>query len=129
MTTVLPQPLQQPHPPIWITAQSPEADARAAAEEARWNMRVTLSLRHNYERVERGRASAVPREQEPDTDDLLNRFLVIGTPNTCITQIQRMQELVGISHFNCSLWFGDLEHQRVLHSMELFAKEVMPAFR
>jgi alkanesulfonate monooxygenase SsuD/methylene tetrahydromethanopterin reductase-like flavin-dependent oxidoreductase (luciferase family) len=106
-----------------------QADARAAAEEARWNMRVTLSLRHNYERVERGHAIAVPREQEPATDDLLDRFLVIGTPDTCVKQITRMQELVGISHFNCSFWFGDLEHRRVLRSMELFAKDVMPAFR
>jgi alkanesulfonate monooxygenase SsuD/methylene tetrahydromethanopterin reductase-like flavin-dependent oxidoreductase (luciferase family) len=106
-----------------------EADARAAAEEARWNMRVTLSLRHGYERVERGQAIAVPRDQEPETDDLLARFLVIGTPDTCIRQIQRMQELVGISHFNWSFWFGDLEHRRVLRSMELFAKEVMPAFK
>jgi alkanesulfonate monooxygenase SsuD/methylene tetrahydromethanopterin reductase-like flavin-dependent oxidoreductase (luciferase family) len=104
-TTIFPQPLQQPRPPIWITAQSPDsveaavrrgfnvltggfgipiertaefrrlfdravaevkpphplavgvqravyvtdsvADARAAAEEARWNMRVTLSLRNH----------------------------------------------------------------------------------
>ncbi|HSF29060.1 MAG TPA: LLM class flavin-dependent oxidoreductase [Candidatus Tectomicrobia bacterium] len=186
-TTVFPQPLQQPHPPIWITAQSPEsveaavrrgfnvltggfgipiertaefrrlfdrlvdeiqpphpllvgsqravyvtdneADARAAVDEARWNMRVTLSLRQNYERVERGHAIAVPRPQEPETDDLLDRFLVIGTPDTCIRQVKRMQDQVGISHFNCSFWFGDLAHDRVLRSMELFAKEVMPAFR
>ena len=104
-TTVFPQPVQKPHPPIWVTAQSPdrsrrpsgaastsspaapacrssgsassarrstsicdvqpkhpisvgtqrfvyvtdnEADARAAAEQARWNMRVTLSLRNDY---------------------------------------------------------------------------------
>jgi alkanesulfonate monooxygenase SsuD/methylene tetrahydromethanopterin reductase-like flavin-dependent oxidoreductase (luciferase family) len=124
-TSVFPQPVQRPHPPIWITAQSPEsveaavhrgfnvltggfgvpiermvefrrlfdrcvaevkppqplsvgvqravyvtdseADARAAAEEARWNMRVTLSLRNHYERVERGRAVPVeaPREVMP----------------------------------------------------------------
>jgi alkanesulfonate monooxygenase SsuD/methylene tetrahydromethanopterin reductase-like flavin-dependent oxidoreductase (luciferase family) len=185
-TTIFPQPLQQPRPPIWITAQSPDsveaavrrgfnvltggfgipiertaefrrlfdravaevkpprplavgvqravyvtdsvADARAAAEEARWNMRVTLSLRNHYERVEQGRAIAVPAPKEPDTDDLLDRFLVIGTPDTCIRQITRIQELVGITHFNCSFWFGDLEHPRVLRSMELFAREVMPAF-
>jgi alkanesulfonate monooxygenase SsuD/methylene tetrahydromethanopterin reductase-like flavin-dependent oxidoreductase (luciferase family) len=185
-TTIFPQPLQQPRPPIWITAQSPDsveaavrrgfnvltggfgipiertaefrrlfdravaevkpphllavgvqravyvtdsvADARAAAEEARWNMRVTLSLRNHYERVEQGRAIAVPAPKEPDTDDLLDRFLVIGTPDTCIRQIKRIQELVGITHFNCSFWFGDLEHPRVLRSMELFAREVMPAF-
>jgi luciferase family oxidoreductase group 1 len=184
-TSVFPQPVQQPHPPIWITAQSPEsveaavrrgfnvltggfgipfqrlgefrqifdrvvadvkpphpleigvqkavyvtdseADARQAAEEARWNMRVTLSLRNRYERVERGHAIPVPAPNEPDIDDLLGRFLVIGTPDTCIRQLRRIQELVGITHFNCSFWFGDLEHARVLRSMELFAREVMPA--
>ena len=186
-TSVFPQPLQQPRPPIWITAQSPEsveaavrrgfnvltggfgvpiermaefrrlfdrlvaevkperplevgvqravyvtdseADARAAAEEARWNMRVTLSLRNRYERVEGGRAIPVPAAKEPDVDDLLDRFLVIGTPETVIRQIGRVRQLVGITHFNCSLWFGDLEQTRVLRSMELFAREVMPAVR
>jgi len=185
-TTVFPQPLQKPRPPIWITAQSPDsvegavrrgfnvltggfgvplermaefrrlfdrvvaevkpaeplkvgvqravyvtdsaADARAAAEEARWNMRVTLSLRNHYERVEQGRAVAVPAPKEPDVDDLLDRFLVIGTPDTVIRQISRIRDQVGITHFNCSFWFGDLEHARVLRSMELFARDVMPAF-
>jgi luciferase family oxidoreductase group 1 len=185
-TTVFPQPLQRPRPPIWITAQSPDsveaavrrgfnvltggfgvplermaefrrlfdrmvaevkppeplqvgvqravyvtdnqADARAAAEEARWNMRVTLSLRNHYERVEGGRAVAVPAPQEPDVDDLLDRFLVIGTPDTVVRQIRRIEEAVGITHFNCSFWFGDLEQARVLRSMQMFARDVMPAF-
>jgi luciferase family oxidoreductase group 1 len=186
-TTIFPQPLQRPHPPIWVTAQSPEsveatvrrgfnlltggfgvpiermgefrrqfdrlvaeakparppqvgvqravyvtdnaADARAAAEEARWNMRVTLSLRNHYEKVDRGRAVAVPAPKEPDTDDLLDRFLVIGTPDTVIRQITRVRETVGITHFNCSFWFGDIEHPRIMRSMELFARDVLPAFR
>ena len=185
-TTVFPQPLQKPRPPIWITAQSPDsvegavrrgfnvltggfgvpiermaefrrlfdrvvaevkpaeplkvgvqravyvtdshADARAAAEEPRRNMRVTLSLRKHYERVEDGRAIAVPAPKEPDVDDLLDRFLVIGTPDTVIRQITRIRQEVGITHFNCSFWFGDLAHARVLRSMELFSREVMPAF-
>ena len=186
-TTIFPQPVQKPHPPIWVTAQSPDsveatvrrgfnlltggfgvpiermaefrkqfdklvaevkpprmpsvgvqravyvtenvADARAAAEEARWNMRVTLSLRNHYERVENGRAIAVPAPKEPDVDDLLDRFLVIGTPDTVVRQIQRVKDMVGITHFNCSFWFGDLEHPRIVKSMQLFAKEVMPAFK
>jgi luciferase family oxidoreductase group 1 len=185
-TSIFPLPLQQPRPPIWITAQSPDsvegavrrgfnvltggfgvplermtefrrlfdrvvsevkppqplqvgvqravyvadsdADARAAAEQARWNMRVTLSLRNNYQRVEGGRAIPVPGPNEPSVDDLLDRYLVIGTPDTCVRQIQRIQEAVGITHFNCSFWFGDLEHARVVRSMETFAREVMPAF-
>jgi alkanesulfonate monooxygenase SsuD/methylene tetrahydromethanopterin reductase-like flavin-dependent oxidoreductase (luciferase family) len=186
-TTIFPHPVQQPRPPIWITAQSPdsveaavrrgfnvltggfgiplermgefrrlfdrlvaevrpahplqvgvqravyvtdsEADARVAAEEARWNMRVTLSLRNHQERVEAGRAIPVPGASEPSIDDLLDRFLVVGTPATCIRQITRIRDLVGITHFNCSFWFGDLAQARVLRSMELFSREVMPAFR
>ena len=104
------------------------ADAREAAEQARWNMRVTLSLRNNYERVENGNAIPVPGKTEPTIDELLDRYLVVGTPETCIRQIKRVQALVGISHFNCSFWFGDVDQARVLRSMELFAREVMPAF-
>jgi alkanesulfonate monooxygenase SsuD/methylene tetrahydromethanopterin reductase-like flavin-dependent oxidoreductase (luciferase family) len=111
---------------VYVTQSG--ADARAAAEEARWNMRVTLSLRNHYERVEGGRAIPVPAPTEPDVDDLLDRFLVIGTPETCVRQIQRLQRDVGITHFNCSFWFGDLDQARVLRSMALFAREVMPAF-
>jgi alkanesulfonate monooxygenase SsuD/methylene tetrahydromethanopterin reductase-like flavin-dependent oxidoreductase (luciferase family) len=184
-TSVYPQPVQKPHPPVWITAQSAysieaavkrgfnvltggfgvpverlaefgeifnrvvaevkppvpprvgvqravyvtkkEADAREAAEQARWNMRVTLSLRNNYERVENGNAVAIPVQSEPTIDELIDRYLVIGTPDTVVHQINRVKELVGITHFNCSFWFGDMEQSRVLRSMELFAKEVMPA--
>ncbi|HEX8969196.1 MAG TPA: LLM class flavin-dependent oxidoreductase [Chloroflexota bacterium] len=186
-TMIFPRPVQRPHPPIWVTAQSPEsveatvrrgfnlltggfgvpiermaefraqfdrlvaevkpsaipqvgvqravyvtrdeADAREAAEQARWNMRVTLSLRQHRERVEHGHAIAEPMASEPDTDDLLDRFLVIGTPDTVIRQITRIKEWVGITHFTCSFWFGDLDQTRVLNSMRLFASEVMPAFR
>ncbi len=186
-TTVFPQGIQKPHPPIWVTAQSPdsiettvrrgfhllsggfgvpierlrefrrifdahiaarppaqpirvgtqrpvyvtdsEADARAAAEQARWNMRVTLSLRNSYQRVEEGRAMPVPFDNEPTTDDLLEKFAVIGTPDTCIRQLRRLHDAMRIDHFNASFWFGDLGQRQVLRSMRLFAEEVMPAFR
>jgi luciferase family oxidoreductase group 1 len=185
-TSVFPLPVQQPHPPIWVTAQTPEsvkatvkrgfnlvsggfgvpierlrefrqafdgwlqeyppkqpikvgtqrpvyvcdneAEARAAAEQARWNMRVTLSLRNNYSRVENGHAVAVPFANEPSTDDILDKFSVIGTPDTCIKQLHRLQDAMGIDHFNCSFYFGDLKQAEVLRSMRLFAEEVMPAF-
>jgi alkanesulfonate monooxygenase SsuD/methylene tetrahydromethanopterin reductase-like flavin-dependent oxidoreductase (luciferase family) len=185
-TSVFPQPLQRPHPPIWTVAQSPyaleqavkrgfnvltggfgvpvemleqfgrlfdkvvdevkparrpavgvqravyvsanEADVREAAEQARWNMRVTLSLRNHYERVEGGKAVAVPAPDEPGIDELLERYLVMGTPDTVIRQIQRLRDALGITQFNCSFWIGDMEQARVLRSMELFANEVMPAF-
>ena len=184
-TVVFPQPMQTPHPPIWIVAQSPyaleaavrrgfdvltggfgvttehltafgkmfedvvvkvkpahkprvgvqravyvaenDADARDAAEHALWNMRVTLSLRNHYEQVENGKAIPVMPKSEPSIDDLIERYLIIGSPETCIRQIKRLQAGMGISHFNCSFWFGDMDQKRVLRSMERFAKEVMPA--
>ena len=97
---------------VYVTKDA--VDAREAAEQARWNMRVTLSLRNNYERVEHGNAIPVPAKTEPTIDELLDRYLIVGTPETCIRQIKRVQELVGISHFNCSFWFGDMEQARVL---------------
>lgn len=111
---------------VYVTENA--ADARAAVDDARWNMRVTLSLRNGYERVEQGHAIPVPAPNEPDTDDLLERYLVIGTPDTVVRQIQKIVDQVGINHFNCSFWFGDLDQPRVLSSMRLFAREVMPAF-
>ena len=186
-TSIFPVPIQQPHPPIWVTAQSlasveatvrrgfniitggsgvpidrlrefrqaldehiatyqpkhpirvgtqrftyvaeNEADARAAAEQARWNMRVTLSLRNDYCQVDNGHAVDVPLPNEPTTDAILDEFTVIGTPDRCIRQIRRLQDTMGIDHFNCSFWFGDLKQDQILRSMRLFAEEVMPAFR
>ena len=92
-------------------------------------MRDALSLRNHHQHVDRGRAVPVPGPKEPDTDDLLDRFLVIGTPDTVIRQISRVRDMVGITDFNCSFWFGDIEHPRIMKSMTLFAKEVLPAFR
>jgi len=80
-------------------------------------------------RVEDGRAMAVPFPNEPSTDDLLEKFAVIGTPDTCIRQIRRLHEAMRIDHFNCSFWFGDLSQAQVLRSMRLFAEQVMPAFK
>lgn len=106
-----------------------DADARDAAEHALWNMRVTLSLRNHYEQVENGRAIPVMPKYEPSIDDLLERYLIIGSPETCIRQIKKLQSVMGISHFNCSFWFGDMDQKRVLRSMERFSKEVMPAVK
>jgi len=185
-TSIFPQPVQKPHPPVWMVAQSPyaveaavkrgfnvltggfgvpvsqladygrlfdkvvadvkpkqkprisvqrpvyvtdsAADVRDAVEHARWNMRVTLSLRHHHERVEKGVAVPVPGQSEPALEELLENMFVIGKPDECIRQIKRLREQVGITHFNCNFWFGDLEQARVLRSMERFSQEVMPAF-
>lgn len=112
--------------PVYVTYD--EADARAAVEQARWNMRVTLSLRNDYGRVEAGRAIPIPFDGEPTTDEMLESHLVIGTPATCIERLRTLQEVMGIDHFAANVWFGDMPQEKVLASMRLFSEEVAPAF-
>ena len=113
--------------PVYVADS--DAEARAVVEQARWNMRVTLSLRNNYERVEEGRAMPMPAPNEPSTEDFLDNFSVIGTPDTCIRRIRGLQEVMHIDHFNCSFSFGDLSQNEILTSMRRFAADVMPAFK
>ncbi|MFM9940446.1 MAG: LLM class flavin-dependent oxidoreductase [Hyphomicrobiaceae bacterium] len=113
--------------PVYVTHD--EAELPAVVEHARWNMRVTLSLRKGLERVEKGHAIAIPFEGEPSTKELLDRYFIMGTPKTCIAKIQELRDAMRIDHFNANFWFGDLAHDKVLGSMKLFANEVMPAFR
>jgi alkanesulfonate monooxygenase SsuD/methylene tetrahydromethanopterin reductase-like flavin-dependent oxidoreductase (luciferase family) len=187
-TSVLPKPLQDPHPPIFIVGQSiesieatvkrgfnvvsggfgvpiqrlrefrkgfeamdvdpavkskvristqrpvyvthDETELPAIVEQARWNMRVTLSLRAGLERVDgNGCAIAVPMDSEPTEQELLDNYFVMGTPERCIEQLHALNDAMGLTHFNSSFWFGDLPREKVLNSMRLFAEEVMPAFR
>jgi alkanesulfonate monooxygenase SsuD/methylene tetrahydromethanopterin reductase-like flavin-dependent oxidoreductase (luciferase family) len=52
----------------------------------------------------------------------------IGTPEQCVAKIKGLQEH-GIEYFGCNFAMGGIPQDKVLRSMELFAKEVMPHFR
>jgi alkanesulfonate monooxygenase SsuD/methylene tetrahydromethanopterin reductase-like flavin-dependent oxidoreductase (luciferase family) len=53
---------------------------------------------------------------------------IFGTPDDVIEQIRAYQE-IGVNHFMAFMNFGGLEQAKVLRSMELFAKHVIPAFK
>jgi alkanesulfonate monooxygenase SsuD/methylene tetrahydromethanopterin reductase-like flavin-dependent oxidoreductase (luciferase family) len=67
-------------------------------------------------------------ELPPTYDYLFENRAVIGTPDQCIARIKALQEQ-GIEYFGCNFFMGNIEHRNVLKSMELFAQEIMPAFR
>lgn len=113
--------------PVYVTHD--ESELPAMVEQARWNMRVTLSLRQGREKIEKGHAVPVPYENEPSMEDLLDRYFVMGTPKQCIAKLGEIRDAMKLNHFNASFWFGDISQAQVLNSMELFAKEVMPAFK
>ena len=104
-------------------------DARAQALEARWAARVSVSQRFDFGAVdEQGKAVPVPLPNEPTLAQMISDHMVVGTPDRCIEQLRRIDSTLRLDHFNASFWFGDLDHARVLRSIELFAREVMPAF-
>ena len=113
--------------PVYVTYD--ESELPEVVKQARWNMRVTLSLRKGLERVQKGIAQAIPFDAEPTDSELLDRYFVMGKPETCIAKLQELQDAMGIDHFNGNFWFGDLESGKVDRSMEIFAKEVMPALQ
>ena len=68
-------------------------------------------------------------EQPPSYESELETTAYFGTPDQCVQRIRRLQNEYGIGYFGASMSFGSMEHGRVMRSMELFAREVMPKFR
>jgi alkanesulfonate monooxygenase SsuD/methylene tetrahydromethanopterin reductase-like flavin-dependent oxidoreductase (luciferase family) len=65
----------------------------------------------------------------PDNFDAVvaNRAAIVGSPATIRDAIYRMGEEAGVSYFITQFSFGDLTHEEVRHSAEIFAREVIPA--
>jgi alkanesulfonate monooxygenase SsuD/methylene tetrahydromethanopterin reductase-like flavin-dependent oxidoreductase (luciferase family) len=62
-------------------------------------------------------------------EDLRARQQVIfGSPDEVIRQIEEYRE-IGVNHFMALMNFGALDHKKVVRSMELFAKYVIPSLR
>jgi probable F420-dependent oxidoreductase len=64
-----------------------------------------------------------------DLDRLMDGRFVIGGPEECIRQIRRFVDDYGMTHLICRLFFPGMPHRHILRSLELLAREVMPAFR
>ena len=67
-------------------------------------------------------------ELPPSYEYLAKHRAFIGNPDQIIAKIQALQD-EGIETFGCDFSFGGMPQDKVLKSMQLFAKEVMPAFR
>jgi len=54
---------------------------------------------------------------------------VFGGPETCARILKQIIEVVGTTHIGLTFHFGGLSPDKVLKSMERFARLVMPALR
>ncbi len=62
--------------------------------------------------------------------DILEKDIgFIGTPAEVVAKIRRLREQVPITELAIVSNFGGLEHWKIIKTQELFAREVMPAFR
>ena len=66
-------------------------------------------------------------ELPPSYEYLFEHRAFIGNPDQIVAKICALQD-AGIGYFGCNFSFGGMPQDRVLKSMELFAREVMPAF-
>ena len=54
---------------------------------------------------------------------------VFGGPETCVRQLERAHEILQPSHVGLVFHFGGMKQDKVLKSMERFARLVAPALR
>ena len=188
-TTILPRPLQQPHPPFWRATSSVETmasaigkdmkvitggtagstqrvidtwhmfqeavavsgkswpqefivqrgiyvsdsedDAKAQLPHAVWHTKTARGLRTNTLQVDAGRARAdlTPGVDIEDDPEALYRDWLFGTPEVVAEKIHHLTQSTGMTYLNGTFSLGQIPHQKVLKSMELFSTKVMPQFR
>ena len=65
----------------------------------------------------------------PDFETVLEHGdAVAGTPETVRDFIAHEVEATGVNYYVCDFAFGTISHEDAMRSIELFAREVMPAF-
>ena len=62
-----------------------------------------------------------------DYDSMYENVALFGTPDDLTVRIQGLQKW-GVEKIIVFINFGGIEHRKVLDSLDLFAKEVMPNF-
>jgi len=185
--TVVPKPVQRPHPPIFVAAGSPETyvatgqrglpllvpghvqplaalrdslDAyRQAGREAghHASLKATLllpiyvaerqrqaeeeaeaSVMYYYQVLGQLLAGDFPQSYQRygesrsrlgtlTYDDIRGQRAIFGDPSYCLERIHQIREMLGIQQLMGWMNIGGMAHDKVLHSMRLFAERVLPA--
>ena len=77
----------------------------------------------------RAHGVGLPRQLIPaEFEEALSAgYIIAGSPSTVRERMKRDNEVAGINYCLCRLAFGDLSLEESTRSVELFAREVMPA--
>ncbi|MCL0102111.1 LLM class flavin-dependent oxidoreductase [Dehalococcoidia bacterium] len=93
-----------------------------------WRDREAATYEHQHAQAEK-----IPEQVEWDLDRYAQRRMnqggwCIGDPDKIKTQLARYEKL-GFDHVLFNVQTGMIPHEKIMASMELFAKEVMPQFQ
>ena len=109
--------------PVYVADSDEEAMETARAAHPVWRSHVGYLFDQAGITIE-------PLERLSNFETLIEEeTLIVGSPQTVADKIVRTVEDCGINYFTAIFAFGDITHQQVMRSAELFAKEVMPAFK
>ncbi len=149
---VIPKPLQQPHPPLYVVCVSPDT---IEATALRGLPMLNSLLRGPIDQLAQQRDTYVKACRKAGRDDaevarllgswgvframaerlgkitwdqLVAETVAFGAPDTVAEKIDELRRL-GVGEVLCWMNFGGLPQEHVRRSMELFAREVMPGFR
>ena len=99
-----------------------DARARELAEE-----HIMVAYRREY--AGGWRHPFIDASIATDLDRLMADRFIIGGPDQCVTQIRQFVERYGMTHLICRTFFPGMPHAHIMRSLDLIAREVMPAFR
>lgn len=111
--------------PCYVGESDSQARAEIVEQWSRWRgfALAALNLEPGHEAYNRVFAHL-------DYDAMVkDRRGVFGGPETCASVIQTIADVVGATHIGLTFHFGGLGQERVLESMQRFAREVLPLVR
>ena len=105
---------------VYVAPTDKEAEEEARPAFRVWGEHISHLSRLAGQDGDRGR--------EDFDAQRANGTLIVGSPQSVIEQVRSTVGTTGINYLLSSFAFGDLQPTQYMRSIDLFAKEVMPAF-
>jgi probable LLM family oxidoreductase len=113
--------LGQPRLPIGVHSPGHVADTDEQAREELWPHFAV-----QRERIGRERGWPPPTREEFDAGAGPDGAIYVGSPQTVADKIVRNARILGLDRFDLKFSNGTLSHARLMHSIELYGREVAP---
>lgn len=105
---------------VYVAPTDDEAEQEARPAFRVWGEHISHLARRAGQQGDRAREDFDAQRE--------NGTLIVGSPKSVIQQVKSTVGFTGINYLLCSFAFGDLQPSQYMRSIDLFAREVMPAF-